>query len=729
MSRARIGQLKTGRPYFVMELVEGVRITEYCDGQRSDTTSRLELFLRVCDAIQHAHQKGVIHRDIKPSNVVVARNNGTPVPKVIDFGIAKATTERLTDQSLHTEHGFMIGTPAYMSPEQIDPEVNDIDTRTDIYSLGVLLYELLVGVLPLDTDSYRRAGGSSLWHTLRGLELPRPSTRLSSLGAAATEVAQKRACDARSLGRQLRGDLDWIVMMCLEKDRDRRYATTVELTDDIQRYLRHEPVSAGPPSAGYRMRKFVRRNRALVLGATVVLAAVVAGTISTGVFAIRESRQRAVAETQAQIAQSVNDFLNEMLASVDPRKAQGRDVSVLRDILAEAAANIETEFAAEPQVESSIRRTIGLTYTNLGLLTEAEVHLERALEIERSLADGPHGNLAELLHLHGALSYQQGRYEEGESLLSEAVDVRRAVLGPTHARLVTSLNKLAMLLLDTGRLDEAKTHLDEALAIVKVTHERDATLYLNVTNTLAGYYGKRGELAEAEALVREGLAAYADKPDHPDALAKLHNLAILLKRQGKFDEAEPLFLEARERVTRVLGSEHQHTLAVRNGLATLLDSMGRHEEAEAIHRDVLSIRRRTLGEKHPNVQSSLNNLAGVLRAQNKLDECISVFRESLALAREIHGPKHPWLALAQGQLGFVLRETGDASNYPESEQLILSALSILEEKLPKNHPYILNTLRGLRRLYAEEAMNDPAKLSAVQERLESLGDDGSAAVS
>ena len=590
--------------------------------------------------------------------------------------------------------------------------------RTDVYSLGVLLYELLVGALPIDTDTLRKAGLDELYRLIRDQDPPKPTTRLSELGEVAEQNAQQRGTELSTLRRKLRGDLEWITMRCLEKDRDRRYATTAELIDDLERYAQHQPVTAGPPSVRYRVRKFARRNRGFVVAASIVFVVFVAGIASTITFAFAESRQRAVAETPAEIAQAVNDFLIEMLASVDPRKAQGRDVGVLREILAEAAANIETRFSGQPQVESSIRRTIGLTYTNLGLLAEADVHLERSLEIERSLEDGPHADLAAVLHLLGALRYHQGRFEEGESLLSEAVDVRRTVLGPKHDRLAASLNQLAMLLLRTGRLDDAKTRLDEALAILEMTHEQNAPLLLKINSTLAGYHGKRGEFAEAEVLVREGLAVYADNPDDPAAIGKLHNLATLLKQQGKFDEAKPLFLEARERVTRVLGREHQLTLRVGNGLANLLDELGDHEQAEAMHREVLSIRRRTLGEKHPDVQSSLNNLARALRAQDKLDECISVFRQALALARAIRGPEHPFLALSQGQLGFALRDTGDPSNYPASEQLILSALSILDNSLPRNHPYILNTLRGLRKLYAEDAMNDPVKLAEVEARLE-----------
>ncbi|GJM25769.1 MAG: hypothetical protein DHS20C16_21840 [Phycisphaerae bacterium] len=717
------GASDEGRPYFVMEFVEGIPITNFCDEHSMATKDRLDLFVDTCQAIQHAHQKGIIHRDIKPSNVLVTQLDDKPIPKVIDFGVAKATKPRFHEQSIITEQGQLIGTPGYMSPEQANISTGDVDTRVDIYSLGILLYELLVGSRPFSDDSLQHAGYSELQRVIREVEPPKPSTRLSSLGDSLNAIADKRCTQPRILTKQVQGDLDWIVMKCLEKDRMRRYETVHALVLDIQRHLADEPVLAGPPSIRYRIRKFTRRNKNLVTAVAVVASVLVAGVISTAVFAAREAKQRRVAQSQTETSEAINRFLTEMLATIDPKHAQGRDVGILRDVLDRASGKVQTELSGQPKVEASVHRTIGQTYMNLGINDSAEQHLVQALEIERSANDGPSAELAESFCRLGVLRDHQGRYDEAEILLNNAIEVRRELLIPDDVDLAASLNQLAMVLLDTGNLGRAKENINEALAIIEPAKPQNIPLYFNIRNTLAAYHIKSGTFAEAETLFREGIAQFKSEPNNPDLPVKRLNLAIALKEQGEFEEAESVFHQALAEASRIYGPDHQLTLSASNGLAAVLEKMGRYEESESLHRQILVVRRRTLGNKHPDLQSSLNNLASVLRAQDRIDESIEVFRESLALAREIRPAQHPLLALAQAQLAFALRDTGEHGNYKEAEQLALSALAIFDVSLPAGHPFIVNTLRGLKRLYETEAMNSPNKLSEIEARLSAIDAD------
>ena len=371
------GATPEGRPYFAMEYVHGIPITEYCDKQRLSIRERLTLFVDVCAGVQHAHQKGIIHRDIKPSNVLVTTQDEKHTPKIIDFGVAKATSQRLTERTVFTELGQLIGTPEYMSPEQAEMTNLDIDTRTDVYSLGVLLYELLAGERPFDSKALRAAGLAEIQRTLREDEPPRPSSRISSLGAGSTVSATNRRVDSRGLAKALEGDLDWITMKALEKDRVRRYETAHALALDIERHLNDEPVLAGPPSGLYRVKKLFHRHRGPFLAAAAIVLALVAGVIGTSwalLKAVRAERQAAASAVEARrqtaIAQSVNAFLNEDLLAVarpSAARGQGKDVT-MREVLDVAAERIDESsktggrFAGEPLVEAQIRSTLGDTY-------------------------------------------------------------------------------------------------------------------------------------------------------------------------------------------------------------------------------------------------------------------------------------------------------------------------------------------------------------------------------
>ncbi len=333
------GTTKEGRPYFVMEYVEGTSITTYCNTQRLGARERLELMLPVCQAVHHAHQKGIIHRDLKPSNILVSVEDGRPQPKVIDFGVAKATQHRLTEKTLVTQQGFRLGTPGYMSPEQAEITGMDIDTTTDVYSLGVVLYSLLTGVLPFDREQLLEGGYSEMQRIIREEEPLKPSTRVKALGEKATDIARARQTNTRSLTKNLRGDLDWITLKCLEKDRTRRYQSAAELAADLQRHLRDEPVLASPPSTAYRMKKFVLRHKVGVVAGALVVLALALGIAGTTVGMLRALRAEAEASTQADIAsreadaaQQVSDFLVNLFKVSDPSESLGNSITA-REIL------------------------------------------------------------------------------------------------------------------------------------------------------------------------------------------------------------------------------------------------------------------------------------------------------------------------------------------------------------------------------------------------------------
>ena len=400
------GATETGRPYFVMEIVRGLPITEYCDKHKLTTRERLELLTHVCQAIQHAHQKGVIHRDLKPSNILVMVQEDKPVPKIIDFGIAKAIEHRLTERTLFTEQGQLIGTPEYMSPEQAEMSGLDVDTRTDIYSLGVMLYELLVGVLPFDPKTLRSASFGEIQRIIREKEPPKASTRLSTLGDTQTSIAEHRKADPSSLRKELKGDLDWITMRAMAKDRTQRYASASELEADIERYLRHEPVVAGPPSTIYRIRKYIKRHKVGVAAAALVILAILIGITGTSIGLFKAVRAEKKAREEAETAQQVSDFLVELFKVSDPSEARGNTVTA-REILDKGADKIDRELKDEPLVRARLMNTMGEVYHSLGLYNDAQALLEKGLAIREQSLDPVDPAVAESLTALGNLYWRK----------------------------------------------------------------------------------------------------------------------------------------------------------------------------------------------------------------------------------------------------------------------------------------------------------------------------------
>ncbi|MFO1499397.1 MAG: tetratricopeptide repeat protein [Verrucomicrobiota bacterium] len=451
-----------------MELVRGVKITDYCDQNSLTTEDRLRLFIPVCQAVQHAHQKGIIHRDIKPSNILVTSNvGGAPLPVVIDFGIAKATDNQpLTDNTLFTAFEMLIGTPAYMSPEQAELTSVDVDTRTDIYSLGVLLYELLTGSTPFDTNQLLKIGVDEIRRVIREQEPLRPSTRLTRLAHQdLTAVAQRRNSDAPKLVRRIRGDLDWIAMKALEKNRTRRYETANGLALDIQRYLSNEPVSARAPNNLYRFQKTVLRNKLLfgclaAGGLLTLLSLVVVSKALT-----RERQARLRAETEEVRSRQLSQFLKNMLNGVGPAVARGRDTVMLREILDQTAQRLGLELAGQPLLEEEMRRMIGRLYLEIGNYDRAEEMHRAALALSRRHFGTDSLQTASALDDLGLALWRKGRLPESEQAFHESIAIRRRALGPDHPDLAGSLNNLANVYRRWGRLSEAVPLAEQALSI------------------------------------------------------------------------------------------------------------------------------------------------------------------------------------------------------------------------------------------------------------------------
>ena len=614
------GAMPDGRLYFAMELVRGEPITTYCDRQRLSVRERLGLFVHLCHAVQHAHQKGVIHRDLKPTNVLVEEQGREPMPKVIDFGIAKATAESPGEDMHLTRHGQLVGTPAYMSPEQAAHGSVDIDTRSDIYALGVMLYELLSGALPLDPSEMDLL---EFVQQLRWMEsdAPRASVRFTSLGAKCRDVARSRSTTVDGLRRELERDLDWILAKAIEKSRARRYPTATGMAADIERYLRDEPVSARPPGRWYRATKFVNRHRAGVLASAVAALALVMSTAGVGIALVRATKAEEAARRDATTAERVAGLLESLFSATEPGETRGRSMTA-EQLLKRGTEKVRLELRSEPAVQSRMLSTLSRVHGSLGLYEEARVLAQEALQVEESLGSSDEKALASALLELGESHQRLGRFYEARAALQRALALREGRYGPESVETAEAMARLANLLWQLDELGPARELNERALAI------------------------RQQKLG----------------PNHLDTAHSQRSLALVLQSQGEHKEALSLLVQAQSIYEARLGSDHPTVADNIDSIALIHAQLGMMAEARAGHQQAYSIRRKVLGENHPSLAFSLLNIARLDAQEGKLEEARRMYEQGIRLREESLGADHPRtadivesLAIVEARLGHLDR--------------------------------------------------------------------------
>jgi tetratricopeptide (TPR) repeat protein len=756
------GATERGRPYFVMELVKGIPVTDYCDQAGLSTVERLELFQTVCHAIQHAHQKGIIHRDLKPSNILVTLHDGKPVPMVIDFGIAKATDRRLTEKTLFTEFSQIVGTPEYMAPEQAEMTTLDVDTRADIYSLGVLLYELLTGTKPFDLKSLLQKGYAEILRTIREVEPPKPSTRLSTLGDQLPVVAGRRRTRPKLLGRLIRGDLDWIVLKALEKDRSRRYDTATAFAADIARHLADEPVVAGPPGGAYRLRKIARRHRVAVVAAVAIVATLVAGLLVSlggrGVATARAeaatvaeaeaARQRDVARGEEEKAREILGVLREMLEAASPYQEPDPDYTV-RQLVLDFEPGLRDRLEGRPEVEAAIRNTIARTYWGLeqyddmernvrrarqlvdagptgdvallvetctlaGLLEigryripEAAREFERAVEVARGLGEAGRVRLADALTGLGIARNAADRFEESMDCHREAEASYRALGEGQERDLIRSLIWQNYPLRELRRPKEAEEKLREAMRLIQEDGGPEHPWYANCCHYLALVLSHEGPSDEAYGYLEKSLAANRKRlPENHVWIARC--LEIMAQEQvarAKFDRAEALLAEAFEIRRRGVGETDPESLAALTFHADLASQRGQFEKAEALYSSLIEHSERIWGPTSLAVLRGRLSLAHCVNGQERYADARDILVETLGTSREVLGGEHPLVAALHLSLGNVYRSLWDFEN---AELHIRESLRVREKLHPPDHPVIGSSLLSLGSLLMGRAKREEA---------------------
>jgi eukaryotic-like serine/threonine-protein kinase len=694
-----------GVPYFVMEWVDGESLMVFCDHHQLTIRQRLELFIKICEAVAHSHQKGFLHRDLKPSNILVEASETGPNPKIIDFGLAKSFGEGEIAGQIKTLAGEIFGTPGYMSPEQADPLCHDVDTRADVYSLGAILNELLTDRFPF-AESLRSQSLLDVLKVLKTESATRPSQQLSQ-AVHLENLAQRRNCTSKELVRQVRGELDWIVLKALEKDRDRRYASAQSLADDVKRYLRDEPVEACPPSQWYIAKKFIRRNRGPVVALASVVFVLVLGMIGTTLGLLRALAAEEVAKFEKQranrsasTAKGLNEFLlDDLLGQADPYMQANAGIKrnpdlTVREMLDLASRTIPSRFPDDPETEAVIRMTLGRTYMALGQFKQAEMHLKWVHAFATEKLHELDVKRLDVERLLGTLYRMTGKYLDSEKLLERLVKQRVKLHGEEHELTLDAKNDYAVLLQQMGRIEEACRLQEQILAGIP----NDPFARLNVASNLAILRRNQGQLKTAIELTEKAIDE--SEPllgaDHLDLLNSKNNLAVLYRDACRPDLAEPLYQEVLQQRMKQLGPDHVQTISTQSNLAVIYIDRGEFARAETILEGVVEGFTKKLGPEHPDTLNPMASLAHVLLLQGKLERSEKLYRQYLTSIRKNQGADSLDYANSAVWFGQLLMKQ---SKWKEAEKVIEECHRIRSKRLSVKHWSTWNSLSMLGEIY------------------------------